>query len=869
VLANLSETGGGDIRLVSTNDGGQDDDLRISASISTTGGNGKVVLDAGTDLIIADSGSNLVQVVGSGAIEATASRAVRLDLGVDLSQEAGSPTLAGEQLSLRGTDGEDQISLSSSSSGDAVEVAFQNALFATIHLPKLALIKVSGESGDDVITIDASVDNTHELSGGDGQDILQGGSGITRLDGGAGNDELIGGTGSNTLIGGDGDDTLVDGGGTNKLVDPTGTDTFVEGTGTNSFLGPTGTTNEDATQVVGELIVLDASGNQLDVALSPQSEVAGDYGSFSISEKGDWIYIVNSSVLQALNAGDLVQESFAVTSVDGQLMQDVLLKIHGRNDFATISGVSSGATNEDSEALLSGSLSVADPDEGEAKAEAQADVAGSFGRFSVAENGTWSFAIDPAAVQALNAGDQVTDTFVVQSSDGTATQQIQILIEGRNDAAEIGGVTSGTTNEDSLETVTGQLTVADPDEGESLFDEQTNSVGTFGRFSLDAKGQWAFTLDLASVQNLNAGDQVSDIFTINSVDGSASQVTILINGRADEPQAIADAFAVDELGALVIDASTGLLANDLDPDSRGTLSVDTTPVSAPAFGTVKLSSNGSFVYLPAVGFSGTDSFEYQVVDEAGLMSIGTVTVTVRQQANATVNLVTYFDDRVVGQAAVVKATDVSDDIDISIDNNRVFVIDIAPTGADTQSFQIDAAITRIYVLGMSGDDKIKVLANTTVPAWIYGGDGDDQIRGGAGDDVIFGGAGNDQVAGHVGRDLIVGGVGADKILGNNDDDILIASQTVHDYDVDAINHIMAEWLAATDYTTRVNHLRSGGGLNGNFLLNENTSFLDNDEDQLIGGSGMDWFLASEDEDSIHSSNDEVFTELELQWLIND
>ncbi|MCS7466941.1 VCBS domain-containing protein [Stieleria sp. ICT_E10.1] len=869
VLANVGETGGGDIRLVSTNDGGQDDDLLINASILTTGGNGKVVLDAGTDLIVTDSGSNFIQTVGSGVIEATASGAIRIDLGVNLSQDAGSPTFTGDELSLRGTEGEDQISLTSPSSGGLVEVAFQNAIFATIHLPNLALIQVNGEGSDDVITIDASVTNTTELSGGDGQDIIQGGGGVTRIDGGAGDDELIGGAGSNTLIGGEGDDTLVDGGGINDVVDPSGTDTFVEGGGTNVFLGPTGTTNEDASQVFGELIVVDASGNQLDIAFSPQTDVGGDFGFFTLSANGEWIYTVNASVLQDLNAGDQVQDTFAVASVDGQLTQSVVIRIHGRNDVATVSGISSGSTNEDSDAPVNGILIVADPDDGESEFEPQVDVAGSFGRFSIAENGTWSFSLDPVAVQTLNAGDQVTDAFVARSFDGTATQQVLIQIAGRNDAAVIGGVTTGTTNEDSSEAITGQLTVADPDEGESVFIAQTNSVGAFGLFSLAASGQWTFALDLPSVQNLNALDQVSDVYTIKSVDGSASQVTIWINGRADQPQAVADAFTVDELGALVIDASAGLLANDLDPDSGGTLSVDQAPVSPPSFGTLALASDGSFVYLPEVGFSGIDSFEYQVVDDSGLTSIGRVTVTVQQQANGTVNRVSYFDRGVVGQAAVVKGTEVGDEIDIRIDSEGLFRIDLASDGAANQSFQIDAAITRFYVLGLSGDDKIKVLANTTVPAWIYGGDGDDQIRGGAGDDVIFGGAGNDHVAGHIGRDLLVGGVGADKILGNNDDDILIAGRTVHDPNVAAVNRIMAEWLSSTDYALRVNHLRNGGGLNGNVVLSENTAFRDNERDMLVGGGGMDWFLASEDEDSIHSSKDEVFTDLELQWFASN
>ena len=55
----------------------------------------------------------------------------------------------------------------------------------------------------------------------------------------------------------------------------------------------------------------------------------------------------------------------------------------------------------------------------------------------------WGYKLDNTkpAVQALKATDVVHDTLVVKSVDGTATQTIDVTINGTNDAAIIAGKT--------------------------------------------------------------------------------------------------------------------------------------------------------------------------------------------------------------------------------------------------------------------------------------------------------------------------------------------------------------------------------------------------------------------------------------------
>src|SRR5439155_25479826 len=50
---------------------------------------------------------------------------------------------------------------------------------------------------------------------------------------------------------------------------------------------------------------------------------------------------------------------------------------------------------------------------------------------------------------------------------------------------------------------------------------------------------------------------------------------------------------------------------------------------APAHGTLRLNTDGSFTYAPVANFFGTDAFQYQRKDAAGALSnIATVTVTI-------------------------------------------------------------------------------------------------------------------------------------------------------------------------------------------------------------------------------------------------
>lgn len=95
---------------------------------------------------------------------------------------------------------------------------------------------------------------------------------------------------------------------------------------------------------------------------------------------------------------------------------------------------------------------------------------------------------------------------------------------------------------------------------------------------------------------------------------------ILVQALASAPVAQNDTYSVLQ-GANLTVTAPGVLSND-----TGAGAATTVLVSQPANGTLTLQPDGGFTYLPASGFSGTDTFTYQAT-AAGLSS-NTATVTI-------------------------------------------------------------------------------------------------------------------------------------------------------------------------------------------------------------------------------------------------
>lgn len=129
---------------------------------------------------------------------------------------------------------------------------------------------------------------------------------------------------------------------------------------------------------------------------------------------------------------------------------------------------------------------------------------------------------------ALRIDYAVTDGMAVTSASALVT------LTGSNDSAQISGVQTGAVIEDGTQTATGQLVVQDADRGETGF-IATTVAGIYGTLNLDAAGAWSYVLnnDALAVQALSAGQLVQEQLTINSLDGTAAQISLTVAGAAD------------------------------------------------------------------------------------------------------------------------------------------------------------------------------------------------------------------------------------------------------------------------------------------------------------------------------------------------
>ena len=224
----------------------------------------------------------------------------------------------------------------------------------------------------------------------------------------------------------------------------------------------------------------------------------------------------------------------------GNLAATNSLTLAAVNDSASVGAGSDIVGNVIEDAVpntAGGTVFFNDPDANESHAEVATEVATALGKYSVDEDGNWVFTLDNTntVVQALGAGVTTTDTFTINSKDGSASQQITITITGTNDVPEILGTFIGNATEDVQSAVSNTIIFNDDDTGETGTTPDAGNT-TYGTYTVDAAGVWVYMLDSTNpaVQALGSGVTTTDTFTVTSADGSASQqVTITITGEND------------------------------------------------------------------------------------------------------------------------------------------------------------------------------------------------------------------------------------------------------------------------------------------------------------------------------------------------
>jgi VCBS repeat-containing protein len=158
-----------------------------------------------------------------------------------------------------------------------------------------------------------------------------------------------------------------------------------------------------------------------------------------------------------------------------------------------------------------------------------------------------TFSVADSAFDFLAAGQTLTITYNVTVTDNngvSSSQPVTVVINGTNDVPVIGGVNTGSVAEDigvvagNISTG-GALTITDADQGQSNFTAQASTPGSngYGAFTLAADGTWTYTANdsQTAIQQLGAGQSITDSFTAVSSDGTGKQINVTITGTDDAP----------------------------------------------------------------------------------------------------------------------------------------------------------------------------------------------------------------------------------------------------------------------------------------------------------------------------------------------
>ena len=287
-------------------------------------------------------------------------------------------------------------------------------------------------------------------------------------------------------------------------------------------------------------------------------------------------------------------------------------------------------------------MTVTDVDSSPAAIKARSGVSGAYGTFGITSAGVWTYTLDnnAAAVQALGAGQTLTEAFKIETVDG-AEAVVTITITGTDDPREIEGTVTGSVTEDDEEASSSRGRVTVTGGADATFAVKANppQSQTYGTFTIQPDGNWTYRLDNADEETnaLKQGAKATETITIEALEGTTAvdeeDVTITITGTND-----AAVFGAAGLtGAITEDAvpntATGT-ATVRDVDGEDRFSTEVTPAQG-IYGSLTIAEDGAWTYTLnnadpdtnalTAGQEVTDSFTIKADD--GTETAVTITVT--------------------------------------------------------------------------------------------------------------------------------------------------------------------------------------------------------------------------------------------------
>ncbi|MDC3010864.1 VCBS domain-containing protein [Synechococcus sp. AH-736-G21] len=477
---------------------------------------------------------------------------------------------------------------------------------------------------------------------------------------------------------------------------------------------------------------------------------------------------------------------------------------------------------------LSGTLSASD-DDGDSLSFSITDgsttdgtstLAGSYGSLTVdTSSGEYTYTPDSSAVEALDDGDSAADSFTVNASDGTDTTSATYTVDltGADDPSVITADSTGSLTEDSATTsVTGSISIADPDADDSPsfpdVDSTTTSNG-YGSYSLSS-GTWSYTLDNdnTKVNALSAGDTLSDSFTLTATDNTTQTITITINGADEDDDSELEEDDTDseleeenidsELEEENIDSEleeenidSELEEENIDSELEDVYTLANYVRSQQSYVLVDDTGNNNNLVTALtttdVSINLLDKFSKQARNSQKTLRLLKKTISNRETPQTTKNRlinksisfvnqakeegVTQIDVRTIVPTSTSEIPNQHISITGSAKTKQIeaFVIDLSqmPGVTELELHNIDYSVI-IGPANITGGSGKNILQADDASQTINLGRDDDKLFGGGGNDTVSSSGGNDVLAGQHGNDIVNGGRGSDIVRGGKGKDHL-------------------------------------------------------------------------------------------------
>ncbi|WP_236546714.1 beta strand repeat-containing protein [Psychromonas sp. L1A2] len=470
-------------------------------------------------------------------------------------------------------------------------------------------------------------------------------------------------------------------------------------------------------------------------------------GELIIDADGNWSYEVDNSAIAYLDSDEQITETFTV-SLNGET-QDIVVTINGTDTLlavddaeAPISGLSGQywGYDEDLEGGNTSSLTIV--------------------KDYIAANPTADIAFTSTQLDYTNV---FGADLAANVSDGVPNNLIGFLNDDADSIATINGGSS-TTATDGIIDLTGNLYVAE--EGLYIIDVQHDdgfeliidgeAVITFSAItsSIQTSLSLSLTEGLHSIEIIY-WDQAGDYdLVLNMYPAGTAILDIEANNIW-----VAENLSYAEGISTVIDTSVTveLLSNDTGEG------ITVNSVSDPENGTITI-VDGEVIYEPDSGYTGIDSFVYDIIDINGNIS-NTATAYVTVTHNA--------------ESGLIDADTIDDSTDSTDD--QVLVGDGTPneiTGGDGDDI-ISGLSSNDTLSGAGGNDQLFGGDNNDI---LFGNTGNDELYGEQGTDTLDGGLGDDILTGGIGTDILIGGDGADTFVWTDQD--TFGSDTISDFNVE-------------------------------------------------------------------------------------